>query len=227
MVHENRLRLPQLLIPGKVTHEVFMVHLQPYLSRHLAREADTLNAFEGILSGLLGGPGQHFWGIPCVFFNEIVFWHNKARTSGERRPEVPSWSWTGRNLQGELEIITRLRHDGIHAKDLATTLPNFHKCNPDHVVQGVQKNGNRSSQANRQPKGAESLSDQDKKEIQTLSQSSSSPELKRMIFFRTSTLETKDLHGFLTAEYFQSKTTRPVHIAQYPIGLLQLQASIS
>jgi hypothetical protein len=107
-------------IPGSIPIDI-MSHLSDFSQRDLTYPYDALNAFEGIfqLFAKAPQPVYHLAGIPMLPPTHIrkskeKFWRNRnptdsfimglswfRRRPGKRRPEFPSWSWTG--WEGQIE----------------------------------------------------------------------------------------------------------------------------
>lgn len=68
-----------------------------YTARHMSNDMDSLNARLGMLSFLEGAvlPGGFVWGLPLKDFPQSLRWYHHNDSKPRRRPEFPSWSFTG------------------------------------------------------------------------------------------------------------------------------------
>lgn len=75
----------------------FSAQLSAYTSRRMTNDNDSLNAFRGVLSAL----GRHLFpqgfvhGLPLRSHAFSLGWMHSRHARPKRRPQFPSWSWTG------------------------------------------------------------------------------------------------------------------------------------
>lgn len=68
-----------------------------YTERQMTQDTDSLNAFLGILQQLRKTvfPSGFEWGLPLHDFPQSLRWFHPRAVKPRRRPDFPSWSWTG------------------------------------------------------------------------------------------------------------------------------------
>jgi hypothetical protein len=73
-----------------------------YTARQMTNDSDSLNAFLGILQQLRKSvlPKGLEWGLPLRDFPQSLRWFHPRTVKPRRRPDFPSWSWTG--WEGEI-----------------------------------------------------------------------------------------------------------------------------
>ncbi|KAI1808916.1 HET-domain-containing protein [Daldinia bambusicola] len=108
---------PRVSNDGSKSHNDYLVAIQirewchlveRYTARTLSHDVDSLNAFAGIARMLskLERPTLHLAGLPYVltmddteltdrYFFASFCWHHSKDCAPRRRPDFPSWSWSG------------------------------------------------------------------------------------------------------------------------------------
>jgi hypothetical protein len=73
-----------------------------YTARQMTNDSDSLNAFLGIIQQLRKSvlPKGLEWGLPLRDFPQSLRWFHPRTVTPRRRPDFPSWSWTG--WEGEI-----------------------------------------------------------------------------------------------------------------------------
>lgn len=72
----------------------YMALVHHYSARHLSYDGDILNAFKGVSKVLSTVLQTTFhWGLPVSLLDWALLWEAKGYVA--RRPNCPSWSWTG------------------------------------------------------------------------------------------------------------------------------------
>ncbi|KAF9894338.1 hypothetical protein FE257_007841 [Aspergillus nanangensis] len=69
-----------------------------YTLRKMTNESDSLNAFVGLQNHLarnLFGNRTFVWGLPLQDCPQSLRWFHRRKCTPKRRPQFPSWSWTG------------------------------------------------------------------------------------------------------------------------------------
>lgn len=107
-----------------------------YTSRQMTHEKDSLNAFRGLLKVLRDRcfPQGFVHGLPLKNDIMTLAWVHKEDVIPKRRPDFPSWSWTG--WEGEVSLPVKLFSI---IQDSATTTshddlePIFLGCHDDEI----------------------------------------------------------------------------------------------
>ncbi|PSN71648.1 HET-domain-containing protein, partial [Corynespora cassiicola Philippines] len=68
--------------------------IESYSKRQLSFEIDTIRAFQGVFNFVEVHTGPTIWGIPRLWFKEMMMWHMYYNPK-LRRAQFPSWSWAG------------------------------------------------------------------------------------------------------------------------------------
>jgi hypothetical protein len=88
--------------------------IQEYMRRRLTRDGDALAAVSGILGSFEATLGVSHFGLPRAIFDAALLWQGSPKA--KRRPDFPSWSWSGWDLQGvggEIKwLVVAETHDG-------------------------------------------------------------------------------------------------------------------
>ncbi|KAH6646973.1 hypothetical protein BKA67DRAFT_540441 [Truncatella angustata] len=76
---------------------LFNKQLSSYTSHRMTNESDSLNAFRGVISALGRQlfPKGFVHGIPLSSHTFALGWMHSRDVSPRRRPQFPTWSWTG------------------------------------------------------------------------------------------------------------------------------------
>lgn len=83
-----------------------------YTERQMTNDRDSLNAFLGIVSYLRKSwfPKGLVWGMPLAELPQALRWYHPRSVNPRRRPDFPSWSFTGWEGQAVYSGPLDIRH---------------------------------------------------------------------------------------------------------------------
>jgi len=105
--------------------------VQNYTRRNMSKDADSLNAFLGIVGYLTKSyfPNGLICGMPLHDFPQALRWYHFRTVTPRRRKDFPSWAWCG--WQGQVEYsgsldLTKDHPDDVYSEtDLTVKFDNF------------------------------------------------------------------------------------------------------